>query len=198
MCWSEQVSLGTVLSAAAFSVFLLFRRRGVDVGIALFALVVALMQLGEYWMWRGLQDSGEAKKGARVGILSLLLQPLVLGGVLLVYLGFPTFLPLFALVWFFCSLRSLKTLQDPAVATPGPNGHLVWNFLPDMSTPEFLGLYWPLVLGAWFFLPTSEAWMYGIGALVSVGVSKIVFPVEWGTLWCWWANLLPLQRILMG
>ena len=193
MCWNEQVSIGTALTAAALSTFLLFRRRGIDVGIALFALVVALMQLGEFWMWRGLKDPIQAKRGARTGILSLLLQPLVLGGIVLAS-RFPTFLPLFVLVWLGCSWRSFG-LRDPATATPGPNGHLVWNFLSDMKT-EFFVLYWPILLGAWFFLQSSEAWIYGVGAVVSVGISKVLFPAEWGTLWCWWANLIPLIRLL--
>jgi hypothetical protein len=165
-----------------------------DVGIALFALVVAFMQFGEFWMWRGLKDPPKAKWGARVGILSLLLQPLILGG-LVITTTFPTLLPLFVLVWVLMSLRSLGSLADPAIATPGPNGHLVWNFLPGLKT-EFMVLYWPILLGAWFFLPSSEAWLYGIGAVVSVGISKVLFPAEWGTLWCWWANLIPLIRLL--
>ncbi len=191
------MSLGTAISAACFSILLLYRNKGIDVGIALFAIVVAVMQLGEYWMWRGLDDSSQATLGARMGIVSLLLQPLVLGCVVLIYLGFPTVALMFAFIWFLCSWRSLQVLKNPTTAIPGPNGHLEWKFLPDMSTPEFLGLYWPILLGAWYFLPSKEAWMYGVGAAASVGISKILYPQEWGTLWCWWANLLPLSRLLI-
>lgn len=196
MCWSENVSLGTALSATGISAFLLYRNRGIDVGIAVFALVVALMQLGEVWMWQGLQDHEKATLGARVGIVSLILQPLVLGCIVLLYLGIPIVALLFVLVWLLCSWRSFQSLHNPIPATPGPNGHLQWNFLSAMSTPEFLGLYWPILLGSWYFLPTKEAWIYGIGAAGSVGLSKILYPQEWGTLWCWWANLLPFVRLL--
>ncbi len=196
MCWSEGVSLGTAVSATFFSILLLLRRQGIDVGIALFALTVALMQLGEAWMWRGLQDPAKATGGARLGILSLLLQPLVLGCTVLVYRGFPTYALLFAFVWILAAWRSFHVLLAPAAATPGPHGHLEWNFLPAVSTPEFMGLYWPVLLGAWYFLPAKEAWLYGVGAAGSVGISKLLYPREWGTLWCWWANLLPVVRLV--
>ncbi len=195
MCWSENVSLGTAISAVVISTLLIYRNRGIDVGIAMFALVVALMQLGEYWMWQGLQDTKKAIRGARVGIVSLLLQPLILGSTVLVYTGFPTVALAFVFVWLLCSWRSWRTFQTPELATPGPNGHLQWNFLSALNTPEFVGLYWPVLLGSWYFFPSKEVWMYGIGAAGTVGLSKILYPQEWGTLWCWWANLLPLLRL---
>ncbi len=197
MCWNEQVSFATAISAAGFSLLLFLRNQGIDVGIGAFALVVALMQLGEAWMWQGLQDPAKATWGARLGILSLLLQPLVLGCMVLVYHGFPTVALVFACVWCVAAWRSFQTLRAPAAATPGPHGHLEWNFLSAMSTPEFLGLYWPVLLGTWYFLPAKEAWLYGIGAAGSVGISKFLYPREWGTLWCWWANLLPVVRLIM-
>lgn len=200
MCWSREVSLTTGVTASVLSVYLLAFGKGNDIPVALVSLVIALMQFGEAFMWDGWEkeDMPASSLGAHIGILSLLLQPLVLGASVLWIRGFPSWtLVVFGLIWFAAAFPLRSLLRREWRVQPGCGGHLRWPFLKPFLESAFAYLYWPVMLGAWLlFKPFSEGFQYSLMAVGTFLVTWRFFPGEWGTLWCFVANLLPLGRIL--
>lgn len=200
MCWNREVSIITGTTAMALSVYLLIYGKGNDIPVALISITIALMQYAEALMWEG-HDSSDARRatlGGNVGLVALFLQPLALGlgiawirGWLWGGLGF------FAM-WGILGLPTLfGLLQREWPVHKGNCGHLQWSFLAPMLASQFAPLYWIVILGGWLlFRPLSEGIHYSALAFATLMVTQWAFPGEWGTLWCFLANLLPLGRLL--
>jgi hypothetical protein len=198
MCWNREVSLVTGSTAAALSIYLLVHGKGNDIPIAWVSLAVALMQFAEARMWEGIdaQDPATTSQGGRLGLLALLLQPLALGlGIAYIYgakymLGFAT-------VWVIAALPTLPLFRREWPMKAGPCGHLQWSFLEPLLASSFAPLYWATMLGGWLLLkPWEEGLWYSAIAVGTLGITWRFFPGEWGSLWCFLANALPLGRLL--
>lgn len=200
MCWNREVSITTGVTASVLSVYLLVFGKGNDIPVALVSLIIALMQFGEAFMWDGWDkdDTVASSRGAHIGILSLMLQPLVLGlGSLWVHGACVWALGLFGAVWLLAAVPLVPLLRQTWKPQPGCGGHLRWPFLKPFLESAFAWLYWPVMFGAWLlFKPFSEGVQYSLMAVGTFAVTWWLFPGEWGTLWCFVANLLPLGRIL--
>lgn len=201
MCWSYEISLITGISASVISIYLLVNGKGNDIPVAFLSLSIALMQFAEALIWKGVNLSNPqiSTHGAHLGIISLLLQPLVLGlstlwirGISVLLLG------AFIFIWIITSIPiGYKLLQQTWNPQPGCNGHLQWPFLKPFLESPFAVLYWIVMFGAWMlFRPFSEGFQYTIIAITTWLVTWKLFPGEWGTLWCFIANILPLGRLI--
>ncbi len=192
MCWSYEVSLFTGTTAAALSVYLLVYGKGNDIPIALVSITIALMQFAEAMMW------ANDTRGGKVGILALFLQPLALGLGIAWIRGWMWGAVVFAGIWATLGIPTLRRLiKEDWPISVGKCGHLQWSFLAPMLESAFAPIYWATMLGAWLLLePFEEGAHYAFMALLTLGITWKVFPGEWGSLWCWIANALPLGRIL--
>jgi hypothetical protein len=199
MCWNREVSFVSGFTATALCIYLLIYGKGNDIPIALVSLAIALMQFAEAFLWVAIESGKETGIGGRVGLIALFLQPLMLG----LGIGIARGLPIGALigffaVWAFVGLPVLlPLLKQVWPSTPGSCGHLQWSFLKPMLDSSFAPLYWIVMLGGWLFMkPLSEGIWYSSIALGTLGITAKFFPGEWGSLWCFLANFLPLGRIL--
>ncbi len=197
MCWNREVSIITGTTATALSVYLLIYGKGNDIPIALVSLAIALMQFAEAMMWEGLDTSEEtwATQGGRLGLLALFLQPLALGvGIL----GVTQKTLLFVGIWAMFALPTLlPLLRRTWPVHAGPCGHLQWSFLEPMLASSFAPFYWVVMLGAWLFMkPLEEGIRYALIAVGTLVITWKFFPGEWGSMWCFLANALPLGRLL--
>jgi hypothetical protein len=216
MCWSRQVSLATGWSASILSFLLLVRGRGNDIPVALVSLTIAAMQFAEAYMWESIEIPMEqvedrvrkvetATRGARAGMTSLFVQPLVLGLVSLVW-GRAKATPLrilgFVSAWACLALPTFFEVWERkwvAPALPGSRGHLEWAFLPPIRNGLFPWLYWPVMLFAWLLLvPLWEGAFYSFMSVLTLILTVFFYPGEWGSLWCFLANALPLARCVIG
>jgi hypothetical protein len=205
MCWNREVSLATGTSSVVLSLFLLLRGRGNDAPIALLSMAVALMQFAEVRMWefQETRDLSVANQGAHLGITALFLQPLLLGTAT-IYLRTGSWIATAAFVATGIAVAAplyWKMIQKSWIppATVGCNGHLEWHFTEEIQGSAFGIFYWIVMLGAWVFLrPAWEGLLYGGLAIGSVLTTIALYPGEWGSLWCFLANGLPLLRLLIG
>ena len=155
-------------------------------------------------MWEGL-NTDDAKKsdlGGKLGITALFLQPLILGISCLYFGGFGLLITLlFVTVGLLISVPLyLKMMRKEwnLPATVGYNGHLSWLFTADIRGTLFGVFYWITMLGAWLLLkPLKEGIFYAGIAAVSVLITLKLYPNEWGSLWCFLANLLPVTRLFL-
>ncbi len=203
MCWNREVSLITGTTSVVLSSFLLWRNSGNDVPIALISLAVALMQFAEAFMWEGLAEQNDKKGdlGGKLGITALFLQPLILGISCLHFGGFGRLgVTLFAVLGLLVSVplyRKMMQKEWHQPATVGCNHHLEWLFTNDIRGTAFGVFYWVTMLGAWLFLkPFHEGLFYAGIATASVLVTLKLYPNEWGSMWCFLANLLPFLRLI--
>ncbi len=192
MCWNREVSWATGISATALSAYLLVMGKSNDIPVALVSLAIALMQFAEALMW------DKVTLGGHLGILALFLQPLALGvGICWIY-GAVGYMLGFMAIWGLLAFPTLIPMlqQSHWPAEPGCNGHLQWSFLGPMLASPFAILYWATMLGGWFFFKGGEGSGYVAMALFTLAITRAFFPGEWGSLWCFLANALPLGRIL--
>lgn len=198
MCWNREVSLVTGTTAVALSSYLLVYGKGNDIPVALVSLGIALMQFAEALMWDQL-ETGQEGAGGQLGLLALFLQPLLLGlGIWWTSGADWRLAAAFVAVWGICALPTLlPLLRQRWPVAAGSCGHLQWSFLQPMLSSPFAALYWPIMLAGWLLLrPFSEGAGYALTAVGTLGITWWWYPGEWGTLWCFLANALPLGRIL--
>lgn len=194
MCWNREVSLTTGVTATALSLYLLTKGKGNDIPVALVSLAIALMQFAEALMWE------RDPRGGHLGLLALFLQPLALGLGIVWARGFPWWSAvLVILVWSVFGIPTLSKLLSKTEwpAEPGCGGHLRWSFLGPMLASPFAPVYWATMLGGWLlFRPFQEGLEYSLTAVGTLLVTQAFFPGEWGSLWCFLANALPLGRLM--
>jgi hypothetical protein len=53
------------------------------------------------------------------------------------------------------------------------------------------------MLGAWFLLPVNGPF-YAIIAFITAILTIAIYPGEWGSLWCFMANLLPVLQLILN
>lgn len=188
MCWSASVSLNTFLFST-FASLLAYFNGVITFANLLFLQSFVLMQLLEYFVWRG-KTSIELL--SILGLLLILSQPIFsifviekkqyILPLLLAYILFVTIVILF-----------VKPLNKIVLKMEkGANGHLVWHWL-DFPT---------IILVTWLgFLSIRSAlnkdW-FGFTFIVSTAlISYALFykTKTWGSLWCWVANLVAFSLI---
>ena len=198
MCWNREVSLVSGTTAVALSVYLFLYGKGNDIPVALVSFAIALMQFAEAEMWQTV-ETGTPGSGGQLGVLALFLQPLVLGlGIWWARKGATWIGVGFLALWSILALPTLlPLLQKEWPAAVGTCGHLQWSFLEPMLASPFAPLYWSVMLFGWLFLkPVWEGVWYSGIAIVTLVVTRFMFPGEWGSLWCFLANVLPLGRLI--
>lgn len=201
MCWNREVSIISGTTASILCVYLIINGKKNDIIIAVISLTIALMQFAEAFMWEGYNTGNISKSnfGGNLGLVALFLQPLALGLSILLLSGYSVVLSIaFVVLWVVLGVPNLlPLLKKKWLSKPGCNGHLQWEFLEPMLSSSFAPLYWIVMLFGWLLMkPISEGIHYSILALTTLFITWNIFPGEWGSLWCFIANLLPLGRIL--
>ncbi len=152
-------------------------------------------------MWEGVNTNSESKMtlGSQIGLLALFLQPLALGLGVAWIRNWVTEGFMFGGLWSILAIPTLVFLLSRNwKIQPGTCGHLQWSFLEPMLRSSFAPFYWAVMLGGWLlFKPFSEGLRYSLLAIGTLIVTWLFYPGEWGSLWCFLANVLPLGRLLL-
>jgi hypothetical protein len=199
MCWNREVSILTGTTATLLSAYLLLHGKGNDIPIAFVSFAIALMQFAEAFLWNAIDTGQPSAIGGRLGLLALFLQPLLLSsGIAIARKAAPWVHGLIVIVWGILAIPTLsRLLPQTWPAHEGRCGHLQWSFLEPMLSSPFAPAYWGVMLGGWLFMkPFAEGLHYAVMAVATLGITWQFFPGEWGSLWCFLANMLPLGRIL--
>ncbi len=210
MCWNAPVSLMTYMTSFLICLFLWRRNWQNDRPLVIFINCFALMQLFEFFMWRNMADHSWASK---LSYLTVLLQPVSLAGSLLYFRG-KLYSSLEKLVlWSICLLFAIKTIggayfafQTEAkrswLSTVGPHCHLQWWFMRKSNEmPSFIRpvthYFLALLFGLSLIKPFSSALVYVLFFATSFGITYKYYGNEYGSLWCWIANLAGLLTLVM-
>jgi hypothetical protein len=185
MCISEQTSLNTFLIGLSSSIFL-YSKGSVLQAANIFAL--SLMQLAEYFMWKGVCPSNFDKIGNLIGILSLALQcvliPLTVKNVNVIHMS---------IILFFLYIAVKYVRAGYPCTTETNKGHLRWGFWDVVSKTDILigaPLYAYGILGL-TGTPLSLKLLYTFIFLFAINITGAnLYNVDkYGSIWCYMVNI---------
>ena len=214
MCWSKNVSLVTFILAMVGIIYLYKRNAPNDRWVAIFAGVVALIQLAEYFMWSDLACNSVNKFASIFALLVLAAEPLanMIGGIyfsntkhknvlriMLISYG------LFILYSYFYGIDGKNvnwcgTTDCTNAATT--NGffnnkacNLQWHFLSNFN--KEIGIIWIIFLIFHFHNDTANTRSH----YVCVGIIMLCYfqisnNAAQGSIWCWLAISIIFYKIL--
>lgn len=202
MCYSAEVSFGTVGIVALIAIYHMTKAR---VALALILLLFVFMQAVEGVLWLHPSCDPVNRAASRMIPLVLAAQPLVFAAILLgsalgtapaLYKGI-LLLGLVGLPFY------LQTVKESCIHA-GADGHLEWNIKPfgELSTPWtthtlFTLYYYGAILLCTVtmrdpFLAVSFSAMF----IVSFWLIRDRYPRSWGSVWCHAINAIAILSLL--
>lgn len=204
MCWSAQSSLAGFLGTWALCIYLISQRAwryNAWTGGAM--MVVALIQLLEFFAWRHIDDEPKRRSIARLLRPALLLQPAV-SWALAAYAMHAPWMLLVAAAYGGIVAWAAVNPQPHADIRRGASGHLAWYADERRADVGILGssaMGWIYMVG--LFVPFVIAFVgggdatYGLAMFTALsatfGYSCAAYPVaEVSSMWCFWGFLIAL------
>lgn len=191
MCWNDKVSLSTFVLAVA-GIVIGYINDLHDVRWSVFYLVVASMQLLEFFVWRHLNDVVLNRWLSMLGLLILFMQPLSAG--LLIrersYIVHAAFY-VCCILWILAYLSSSWPIKWST--TVAPNGHLSWNWL---RLDIWLAISWTAIVLTAIFLsdiPRRNKVLVAMFVLCTIAISYRYGKKEartWGSVYCSFINMM--------
>jgi len=187
MCFSAQASLIAFVAGIASAIMSYSVGKPDFKVVGLFFVFVSLMQIVDYLLWKHQTCDSYNKMVSFVGMILNHLQPVIL----------------FALLWYFKRPTDIRVLlvyllfivpysfQKFGCAIKGRESHLVWDWTQQNYNRIVYGVFVvSMALIAYKGLGTIP----GLAVLVSLLLSKIVYPTTHSTasLWCFFVVLGPL------
>jgi hypothetical protein len=208
MCWNAPVSLGTFLSSILMCMYIWHRNGNNDRPLAIWIAWFSLMQLFEFFMWRNMQEHTLVSK---VSLISILLQPFSLAAGLYFMKAKtqdswrkPVLLSVMLVSIIQAISASFYAFKSKTkwLSEKGPNCHLVWWFikneerLPLLARPNYI-FQLNLLIAVLVIKPFRLALIYSFFGLSSFIITRLFYPGESGSLWCWVSNILAIATIAM-
>jgi hypothetical protein len=211
MCWNAEVSLLTFLSSTIMCGYLWDRNDSLtnDRAIASWIFAFSFMQLFEFFMWRNIKDHSIVSK---LSLIFILAQPLVLASALLLIGNTYPNPYVKYILYVFIIISTCKVLysiyyafilegNQEWLSVKGPNCHLIWYFTKNENKMPYLArindsYYYPLLLTCLLIQPQQLGFIYALFGFVSFNFSKLYYGLEYGSMWCWIANILGLFAIV--
>ena len=176
MCINRQVSL-QVFVASMLSALLLLVKAGTQSVIPFYLMAVGGMQLAEYFMWSGMDFTGNI-----IGLISLLAQLLILP----IYMGKLTIIHMIPISVFLYALY--KYLKNPQPSSGEENKtNLEWGFFKNFDKPTkiFMGLIFASMFVYNRTLCLNCSPLYSILLLfMAMLYNQSIDPLKYGSIWC--------------
>jgi hypothetical protein len=201
MCYSAEVSFGTVGIVALIAIYHMTKAR---VALALILLLFVFMQAVEGVLWLHPSCDPVNRVASRMIPLVLAAQPLVFAAILLfsslgtapaLYKG----LLLLGLVGLPFYLQMVKT----SCIREGADGHLEWNIQPfgelfPLTTHTLFTLYYygAILLCTVTMRDPFLAAAFSAMFIVSFWLIRDRYPRSWGSVWCHAINAIALLSLL--
>jgi hypothetical protein len=217
MCWNKEISLVTFVLAIIGVIYLYKRNKQNDRWIAIFAAVVAMMQLAEYFMWSDLQCGSINKYASMFALLVLAFEPLMnmVGGIcfsntpyknLLKYM-LVAYLIFIAYVYFTNINNKQINWCGTSICSSGTSTinsfvenklcNLQWYFTENMD--KKIAIIWICFLMIPFLTmtPKYQGIMFFLLGFISFGIARIANNAAPSSLWCWLAIIVIYSKIFI-
>jgi len=201
MCYSAEVSFGTVGIVALIAIYHMTKAR---VALALILLLFVFMQAVEGVLWLHPSCDPVNRVASRMIPLVLAAQPLVFAAILLfssygLYPALYKGLLLLGLVGLPFYLQMVKT----SCIREGADGHLEWNIQPfgelfPLTTHMLFTLYYygAILLCTMTMRDPFLAASFSAMFIVSFWLIRDRYPRSWGSVWCHAINAIALLSLL--
>ena len=211
MCWNAPVSLTAFLTSIILCAYIWHRNKSNDRPLALWISWIALMQLFEFFMWRDMKDHATE---AKLSLITTILQPFILAAGLYYYTLKKSDSvwrkPLLFGVMFMSLLQACCATYYAFVteknanwlSVKGPNCHLVWwykkheNRVPLLARVDVI-YFITLLISALLITPFKLGMIYVFIGLITISITKLYYPIETSSLWCWMVNILAFITLAM-
>jgi hypothetical protein len=190
MCWNAEVSLNTFIYGLIAAVIVACINT-IPIINVLIVLSITLMQLYEYFAWTNIHDEKKIYYLSWFGPLIIILQLLLINyafleGIERIIAIIFIFILTIIGYWYIYTNNKLYMKR-------GENGHLIWGWA---DVPEIL-----LILILFLYLyPASikENKIPLVFGIVSISISMYNYYKwkTWGSMWCYYCNLLWLGLII--
>jgi hypothetical protein len=209
MCWNAEVSLITFITSTLMCCYLWYRDEPNDRALTLWIFSFSLMQLFEFFMWINMKEHTIV---AKLSLIFILIQPLVLAGGLIKYGNFYNSKWAKIFLWCVIAISGIKALytayyafivdaKNKWLSVKGPNCHLIWYYVKNENNMPFLTrinwlYYWPLFFICMLIQPFNIGIIYAIFGVITFYFSKYYYGYEYGSMWCWISNILAFFTII--
>jgi hypothetical protein len=206
MCWNADISLNTFVFATFSLAFIYFsntytkyKSKTFDNPLVYaFLLLVASMQLIEYFVWKNLDNKVVNSRLSRLASVVLVSQPMVLIWMI------PNIRVKYAIMGIYTTFIVLGTIYHilvrdnslPVYMTVAKNGHLTWGWINYKGNEHIL-----LFTFLSFFV--ISLWLVQNNVLSFMVIVSLVFSLYYyysehtiGTMWCWSVNLFMLYFLV--
>lgn len=208
MCFSKELSkraLGLGLFSSLLLIFLGDRAiTGFNRAIGLFFIVVALVQLLEYFIWSDPNcNQGLNELAGKLGPFFVVLQPVILLILILIFMRgaaidqsdlIPIIINLAYLAYFIYSYHIYWKSRDFCSRNKTDSGQLLWSW-----SKHFSQITYTIVLIINIVYYSREKIHYltaGVVGLIAL-FSQITYPKGFGSVWCYVSNSVPLIVLLL-
>ncbi|XWV26917.1 hypothetical protein QJ857_gp0133 [Tupanvirus soda lake] len=216
MCWSKEVSLTTFVLAMIGVAYLYYRNSPNDRWVAVFAAIVAMIQLAEFFMWSDLQCGIINKYASIFAMIVLAFEPFVgmIGGIYfsdspyknilkymliayVIFVGYTYFKYMHNNTVYWCGTSICTGRQNSNDFFGNKICNLQWYFMESIGNK--VGIIWILFLMLPFLTMTPKfqgILLFTLG-FVSLAIANVSDNAATGSLWCWFAIAIIYFKILV-
>lgn len=199
MCYSARVSLGTFLIGTVGSLLIVSFGHWVDKVVGFFWFFVSSMQFIEYLLWRHPICDDWNRFVSYAGMWLNHLQPLVLGGLFLLYGTRNKRLILYVMLIYAAAMIpfsiSFQNVEDQQCTTQHPGSpHLRWNWNNLPYSDPFYILFTGVFVACCFLGFPTQGTRFGFSLLAlisSLSSTYLYGRTHAGAMWCFYTALMP-------
>jgi hypothetical protein len=201
MCWNPDISINTFVFSILAVIFIFWSNTFTKYKIRIFEnplmyvflVVVASVQLMEFFLWRNLKNEKLNVLFSKMLCFLVMIQPVII--ICMVPYVLIKIVILLSYVLFLCYIKYINPIIVFHTSI-GKNGHLYWEWVKGKN----YDLYHLFVWLSFYLIPVLLINNYALTIfLVGSIVASLYFNVTYytyGSIWCWLSNLFILWLII--
>ena len=213
MCWSSESSRNAYIIGSVSSLILMLFGDKVDKNIGLFFLVVAQMQLIEYFIWKD-QECGEINNIASKMILpeltlqatAMILGAYIFNSAAISEKTMNNLLFLTSIITVFIIFTYLHSVKDVKLCSKKVhNKGIKWDIgnMNVIRQNDIISILWKIFYYGCFFLfpllwkSSVKKYIFLFSSILSWLYIQYINQITWESRWCYPASLIPIIYIIL-
>jgi hypothetical protein len=202
MCWDAKTSIITFIVGTILNIYVYthFNTKNIKIVCIIWQWIL-LMQLAEFFIWRGLdtKNSAENRMGTKMALVLNILQPVIVYIVCICFLGNKISLTnkIVASIVIICyiSFMLLKFNEVPEYSQLNPSekcSHINLKWWQDIRLASLVYTFTLFAIIFLLFSPLKLAIFVSAYILIALFISQKFYSCGQPSIWCWLVVPLPL------